>query len=41
MEGRAEGEQKKQREIALKMKEMGLPIETICHITGLSEEEMK
>ncbi|MDE7374375.1 MAG: PD-(D/E)XK nuclease family transposase [Odoribacter sp.] len=45
MEGRvkgvAEGEQKKQWEIALRMKEMGLPIETICQVTGLSEEEMK
>ena len=40
-EGMAKGEQKKQWEIALKMQEMGLPIETICQATGLSEEEVE
>ena len=39
--GMAKGEQKKQWEIALKMQEMGLPIETICQATGLSEAEVE
>ena len=40
-EGMAKGEQKKKWEIALRMQEMGLPIETICRATGLSEEEVE
>ena len=39
--GKAEGKAEKQREIVLRMQEMGLPIETICQATGLSEEEIK
>ena len=41
VKGMAKGEQKKQWEIALKMQKMGLPIETICRATGLSEEEVE
>ena len=37
-EGRAEGEIVKQREIAAKMKSLGMPVETICEATGLSPE---
>ncbi|MCQ2118462.1 MAG: Rpn family recombination-promoting nuclease/putative transposase [Bacteroidales bacterium] len=37
-EGREEGEIVKQREIAAKMKSMGMPVETICEATGLSPE---
>lgn len=39
--GKAEGKAEKQWEIALRMQEMGLPIETICQATGLSEEEVE
>ncbi|MDE5611575.1 MAG: hypothetical protein K2I90_06105, partial [Odoribacter sp.] len=39
--GMAKGKAEKQWEIALKMQEMGLPIEMICQATGLSEEEIK
>ena len=40
-EGKAEGKEEKQWEIVLRMQKMGLPIETICQATGLSEEEIK
>lgn len=40
-EGRAEGEEYINRQHAKKMKEMNLPIETICQITGLSEDVIK
>ena len=39
--GKAEGKAEKQWEIVLRMQKMGLPIETICRATGLSEEEME
>ena len=39
-EGRAEGERKKALEIARKMKEQGLPEESIMAITGLTAEEL-
>ena len=38
---KAEGKAEKQWEIVLRMQKMGLPIETICQATGLSEEEIK
>ena len=41
MEGIMEGIAKEKLENARKMKELNLPIETICQITGLSEEEIK
>ena len=40
-EGRAEGELKKQLEIAKNMKTMGLPSESIAQATGLSIEEIE
>ena len=39
-EGLAEGEAKKSLEIAKKMLEANSPIDFICQITGLSEEEV-
>ena len=41
MEGIMEGIAKEKLENARKMKELNLPIETICQITGLSEEEIR
>ena len=40
-EGIKEGIAKEKLENARKMKELNLPIETICQITGLSEEEIR
>ena len=40
-EGIMEGIAKEKLENARKMKELNLPIETICQITGLSEEEIR
>ena len=40
-EGIMEGITKEKLENARKMKELNLPIETICQITGLSEEEIR
>lgn len=40
-EGRKEGANEKNKEHARKMKAMGLPIEVICQVTELSEEEVK
>ena len=39
-EGLAEGEAKKSLEIAKKMLEVNSPIDFICQMTGLSEEEV-
>ena len=39
-EGRAEGVQLQNKENAKKMKAMGLPIEVICQVAGLTEEEV-
>lgn len=39
-EGREEGERKKNCENAKKMKELGLPIDTIQKVTGLTDEEI-
>ena len=39
-EGLAEGEAKKSLEIAKKMLEANSPIDFICQMTGLSEEEV-
>ncbi len=39
--GMAQGEQKKSRDIALKMLEAGMPSAQIIVFTGLSEEELK
>ena len=41
MEGIMEGIAKEKLENARKMKELNLPIETICQITGFSEEEIR
>lgn len=41
MEGREEGERKKQIEIARKLKEMGLDIPAIRKATGLTAEEIQ
>ena len=41
MEGIMEGIAKEKLENARKMKELNLPIETICQITGLPEEEIR
>jgi predicted transposase/invertase (TIGR01784 family) len=38
--GEARGEAKGKRETAAKMKEHGIPLPTICEITGLSQEEV-
>ena len=38
-EGRAEGALLQNKENAMKMKAMGLPIEVICQVAGLTEEE--
>ena len=38
--GRAEGQIEEKKATALKMKEMGLPLETICKITGFTEDEI-
>ena len=40
-EGEKKGEQRKQREMAKKMKEKGMSIEDIMEITGLTEEEIE
>lgn len=40
-EGLAEGRMEQQLEIARKMKEINMPIETICQVTGLSAEKVK
>lgn len=39
-EGRAEGILEEKKATALKMKEMGIPVGTICQITGLPEDEV-
>ena len=39
--GRAEGEQNKAVEIAAKLLEMGMPIDSIINATGLSVEEIQ
>ena len=39
--GKAEGEQTKQREIAVNMLEMDIDIPTIARATGLSEDEVR
>lgn len=40
-EGLADGEKKKQIEIAKKMKSKNIPIDEISELTGLSKEEIK
>ena len=39
-EGRAEGEKEKAKEIAKKMKDMGLPVKEIAQYTQLTQEEI-
>lgn len=39
-EGRAEGMLEEKKATAIKMKEMGIPVGTICQITGLPEDEV-
>ena len=41
MEGKKEGERRKQEEIARKMRVMGLPTEMIAETTGLSPAEVE
>ena len=40
MEGKAEGREEEKRIIAATMKQLGLPIDTIAHATGLSKDEI-
>ena len=40
-EGRAEGEKKAKEKIASNLLALGVPIETIMQVSGLSEEEIK
>ena len=40
-QGRAEGERKAKIEIALQLKEQGLPVDAIVSCTGLSIEEIQ